>query len=146
MCRIPLRRAIRITGSLLIPLAFITLTTRLFATTQPVTLDPTTPYTHFIFEDVSLSNGSAAAPVAYGGNVILQNNNIGKLDGNCDPTDIALTVGGSLSYTASSIYDGGGVVSGTITSGGGTGMECGSVMTGSVAINFDAVDMEILQI
>ena len=141
MYRVPIRSITRITGVLFIPLALLIVTTQAFAAINPADLGIATQYTHLVFGDVSLTNGKVAAPVAYEGNVSLQNNNIGKLDGICNPADNALTIGGNLNYTNTSVYDGNGLVGGSITSGGGTGVECGTVATGTVTFDFDAAEL-----
>ncbi|MGB1251278.1 MAG: collagen-binding domain-containing protein [Candidatus Promineifilaceae bacterium] len=135
------RKIILILGILLIPLATSVFVAQALAATNPIDLGITTQYNHFIFGDATLFGGGTAAPVAYAGDVSLDNNDLGKLDGICDPNAIALTVGGSLFYTSTGIYDGSGLVSGTISSGGSTFNECGTTsVTSTATIDFDGAE------
>ena len=133
------RKFLSIFGGLFVSFAILIATSG-YAATNPIDLGITTQYTHFIFGDATLSNGSTVAPVAYGGNVQLTNNNIGQFDGNCDPSATALTVGGSLNYANTGIHDGNGVVGGSVTAGAGAYNECGTTATGAVSLDFNGTE------
>ncbi len=141
MFRVPVKKSYRLTGLLVIPALLILFVVSAFAApSNPVDLGITTQYTQFIFDDVNLTDGSATAAVAYGGNAVLTDNNIGLLDANCDPNATAIVVGGDLTLNDTGVNDGKGFVGGTATSNGTSYLECGALDTTTMPVDFAAAE------